>query len=83
MNSRAGKSRRSQPLRSNQSSDRRTATQRKVRAKLSRGGRQIMPEQMFPEIVELLFRKYGGRPAGQPQCDWWAAPMRRDREACS
>jgi hypothetical protein len=33
------------------------------------------PEEMFPEILELPFCKYVGRPPGEDQCDWWSVPL--------
>ena len=30
---------------------------------------------MLPEILELPFCKYVGRPPGEDQCDWWSVPI--------
>jgi hypothetical protein len=64
--------RRSLPLRNAQTASRkitRKSARRPKAAKLVRP-----PEEMFPEILELPFCKYVGRPPGQDQCDWWSVP---------
>jgi hypothetical protein len=66
-------SRRSLPLRNTPASSRkasRRASRRPQVAKLERP-----PEEMFPEILELPFCKYVGRPPGEDQCDWWSVPV--------
>jgi hypothetical protein len=70
--------RRALPLRNAQAASRKIAHKR---ARKSARRRQKVaelvrpPEDMFPEILELPFCKYVGRPPGEDQCDWWSVPL--------
>jgi hypothetical protein len=62
------------PLRNVQSASRKTT------AKPGRRPKKVAelvrpPEEMFPEILDLPFFKYVGRPPGEDQCDWWSVPI--------
>jgi hypothetical protein len=70
--------RRSLPLRNAQVASRKIA--HKPARKSARCPRKIAelvrpPEELFPEILELPFCKYVGRPPGEDQCDWWSVPL--------
>ena len=61
------------PLRNAQTASRKTARKPVRRSKVAKTVRT--PEEMFPEILELPFCKYVGRPPGEDQCDWWSVPV--------
>jgi hypothetical protein len=70
--------RRAQPLRNAQAASRKIA--HKPARKSARRPQKVAelvrpPEEMFPEILELPFCKYVGRPPGEDQCDWWSVPL--------
>jgi hypothetical protein len=58
---------RTMPLRNAQTASRKTARNPVRRSKVATTVRT--PEVMFPEILELPFCKYVGRPPGEDQCD--------------
>ena len=61
------------PLRNAQTASRKAARKPVRRSKVAKTVRT--PEEMFPEILELPFCKYVGRPPGEDQCDWWSVPV--------
>ena len=61
------------PLRNAQMASRKAARKPLRRSKVAKAVRT--PEEMFPEILELPFCKYVGRPPGEDQCDWWSVPI--------
>jgi hypothetical protein len=65
--------RRTLPLRNAQTASRKTTRKGLRRPKVAELARP--PEEMFPEILELPFCKFVGRPPGQDQCDWWSVPV--------
>ena len=62
------------PLRNAQTASRKTA-RKPVRRTKKAAELDRPPEEMFPEILELPFCKYVGRPPGEDQCDWWSVPI--------
>jgi hypothetical protein len=65
--------RRSLPLRNAHTVSRKAARKTSLRPKVAKLVRP--PEELFPEILELPFCKYVGRPPGEDQCDWWSVPV--------
>jgi hypothetical protein len=71
----AGNPRRALPLRNAQGASRKTARKLKASRRPRAAKAVRSPEEMFPEILELPFCKYVGRPPGMDQCDWWSVPV--------
>ena len=69
--------RRAQPLRNAQAASRKIAHKRARKSARRPKAAELArsPEEMFPEILELPFCKYVGRPPGEDQCDWWSVPV--------
>ena len=61
------------PLRNAQTASQKAARKPLRRSKVAKAVRT--PEEMFPEILELPFCKYVGRPPGEDQCNWWSVPV--------